>query len=114
MKNKDNVTYSTLEKESKDFSNRVKKPSRGKTIGLIIAFSVVGGCLLLFSLIGFLDTALLKSQHAKQEELTNVEGVAESVKVVGEEYGTILKIKLKDNETTFYMPVLSTKERRSG
>ena len=104
MKIKDDVTYSSTKKESNDSYKKVKGPSKGATIGLIIAFSVIGGYISLpISLAGFLDTVLLKSQHVKLEELINVEGVVESVEVIGHEYGPTAEIKLKDDEKTFYM-----------
>ena len=109
MEIKDNATYSSLEKESNDSYKKVKGPSKGKTIGLIIAFSIIGGYLLVFSLMMFLDTALLKSNYTEQEELTTVEGVVDSVKVRGHEYGLDAAIKLKDNEEQFIMPTLAYK-----
>ncbi len=103
MEINDDVTNSDIEKESKDSRRRVKAPSKGKIVGRIIPFSIVGGYLLFLSLIVFLDTAIFKSKHAKQEELTNTEGIIESVEVYGHEYGTDMEIKLKDNEKTFHM-----------
>ena len=103
MEIKDNVTNVGERKESNDSHRRVKRSSKGKTVGLLITFSVVGGYLLPFSLVGLLDAITYKSPYIKQEELTNVEGIIETVEVVGHEFGPDVTITLKENEKTFHI-----------
>lgn len=103
MEIKDNVTNVGERKESNDSHRRVKRPSKGKAVGLLITFSVVGGFLLLFSLVGLLDTITYKSHYTKQEELTNVEGIIETIEVVGHEFGPDVTITLKESEKTFHI-----------